>query len=80
MKNASDIVKDVQRFNTLCRNVFTGGEGQELMEALERIFCDVKLYAETDRATVYAVAQRDLIIELKSHVIRELPVDIEETL
>ena len=44
------------------------------------MFVDVQLYADTDRETVYAVAQRDLVMELKSHTVSELPVDIEEVL
>lgn len=78
MKTVDDIVKETKRFNTLCRNVLSSGEGRELLKYLEKIFVDNRLYHDTDRETVYAVAQRDLIVELKSHTVSELPVDIED--
>lgn len=67
-----DLEKRRTRFDTLCRNVFSTHEGQELMKMLESMFCDIPMYQETDRLTVYAVAQRDLVLEIKSHV-KEAP-------
>ncbi len=58
-------VAENERFRTLCRNLFSSGDGKELIESLSRIYCDGKLYQETDRATIYAIAQRDLVLELK---------------
>ena len=78
MKTVAEIQKDNRRFTTLCRNVFSSGEGKELMEQMHRLFVDVKMYQGTDRETVYVVAQRDFVMELKGHTISELPVDIEE--
>ena len=54
-----------QRFKILCRNVLGSGQGLELLEQLERIYCDGKLFQNSDRDTVYCVAQRDLVLELK---------------
>ncbi len=59
-----DIVQKAQRFKTLCRNVLSSGQGRELLDELRDLYMDGKLYQETDRATIYAVAQRDLIMEL----------------
>jgi hypothetical protein len=78
MKTIAQIQKDNERFNNLCRNVFSSGEGKELMGFLKRFYVEVKLYQGNDRETVYAVAQHDLIREIESHVVGELPVDIEE--
>ncbi len=60
-----DPVAENERFRILCRNLFSSGDGKELIESLSRIYCDGKLYQETDRATIYAIAQRDLVLELK---------------
>lgn len=78
MRTIDEIKKGNQRFNILCRNVFSTAEGRELMDHMKRLYVDVKLYQETDRATVYAVAQCDFIRELESHTVSELPVDIED--
>lgn len=78
MRTVDEIRKDNENFQGLCRRVFSSGEGKQLMNHMERLFLDVKLYHSTDRETVYAVAQRDFVIELKSHAISELPVDIED--
>ena len=40
-------------------------QGKELLGQLERIYVDGKLFQDSDRDTVYCVAQRDLIMELK---------------
>ena len=63
--DADEFLKMEQRFKTLCRNIFSSGQGLELMEQLERVYCDGKLFQGTDRETVYCIAQRDLIMELK---------------
>lgn len=55
----------VEKFNTLCRNVFSTAQGRELLELMENIFVDIKLFQDTDRKTVYYIAQRDLVMELK---------------
>ena len=62
---AEDFIKLEQRFQTLCRNVFSSGQGAELLDHLKRVYIDGKLFQDTDRATVYCVAQRDLIMELE---------------
>ena len=56
----------VEKFNTLCRNVFSTVQGKELLELMEDIFVDIKLFQDTDRKTVYYIAQRDLVMELKN--------------
>ena len=65
MPSAEDFIKLEQRFKVLCRNVFSSGQGAELLDHLKRVYTDGKLYQDTDRATVYCVAQRDLIMELE---------------
>ena len=64
----------VEKFNTLCRNVFSTAQGKELLELMEDIFVDVKLFQDTDRKTVYLVAQRDLIMELKGHLSTDIKI------
>lgn len=61
---AAEIVARSDRTRILCRNVLGSGDGKELLDALRRVYVDGKLYGETDRDTVYMVAQRDLIMEL----------------
>lgn len=80
MRTVDEIKKDNENFKTLCRRVFSSGEGRQLMEHMERLFIDVKLYADTDRETVYAVAQRDFVVEMKECARGELPVEVEEEL
>ena len=63
-----DIIKKAQRVKTLTRNVFSTAEGRELLDELKHIYCDGKLYCDTDRDTIYFVAQRDLILELDSNM------------
>ena len=70
--DAAEFIKMEQRFQTLCRNVLGSGQGLELMEQLERVYCEGKLFQNSDRETVYCVAQRDLIMELKHNSKGEL--------
>ncbi len=60
-----DPVAENKRFETLIRNVFGSGQGKELLESLSVVYCDGKLCFDDDRSTVYAVAQRDLVLEFK---------------
>ncbi len=57
-------MKQADEFRNLCRSVFAQGNGQDLLGKLEKIYCDGKLYCDSDRDTVYFIAQRDLILEL----------------
>jgi hypothetical protein len=72
LPSAEDFQKKEKEFANLCRSVFSGGLGKDLLEHLERIYCEGKLYQNNDRETVYCVAQRDLILELKHNSIGEL--------
>lgn len=69
MNPAENIVKKQKRFKTLCRNIFSGGEGKELLEYLENVYVNGRLYFDTDRETVYSIAQRDLVMQLRHYVI-----------
>ena len=66
MNNVNDIVKKAERTKTLARNLFNTIEGKEFLVALDRMFIDVPLYKDTERETIYSIAQHDLIIEIKS--------------
>ncbi len=59
-----DFIKEAQSFKTLCRNVLGSGQGKELLNKLRHIYVDGNLYDDSDRQTVYLIAQRDLIMEL----------------
>ena len=72
MVDAQEIIKRADRLRTLTRQVLGSGSGKELLEELERVYVQGKLYQETDRATIYAVAQRDFILELKAMVDNDL--------
>lgn len=72
LPKAEDFVKLEKKFRQLCQGVLGHGQGIELLEHLERIYCDGKLYQNSDRETVYCVAQRDLIMELKHNSKGEL--------
>ena len=63
--NAEQFLEMEKRFRILCGTVFSSGSGKELLEQLERVYCDGKLFQNNDRETVYCIAQRDLILELK---------------
>ena len=69
-----------ERYKTLLRNVFSSGDGKELMTHFRRLFVDVRLYGTTDRDTAYAVAQRDLIMEIIEHanVSKLEQIEVEE--
>ncbi len=75
MRTVDEIQQEARDFKALCRRVFSGGEGKQLMDHLQRYYVDIKLYADNDRAMIYNVAQRDLVMEMKNHA---LPADIEE--
>jgi len=62
------LIKRQERFNTLCRNVFGSAEGAELMLLLETLFVDIQLFNSDELIMTYNVAQRDLIMEMKSHI------------
>ena len=68
MMDAKDIIENANRIRTLCRNVFSSAQGKELLDELKKVYCDGKLYCDTDRDTVYFIAQRDLILELESNL------------
>jgi hypothetical protein len=70
--SGAEFIKMEQDFKILCRNVFGSGQGKEVLAHLERIYCDGKMYQNSDRETVYCVAQRDLILELKHNSKGEL--------
>ena len=53
---------------TLIRNVFSTPDAKELMEHWDDLYVNCRLYAHSDRDTAYAVAQRDLILEIKDHL------------
>lgn len=65
LPDADDYFKLKDRFSVLKRVVFGTVEGKELLSLLEQRYVNCKLFQENDRDTVYAIAQRDLIIELK---------------
>lgn len=65
LPSSADFIKQQEDFKTLCRNVLSSAQGRELLDKLQAIYCDGGLYQPTDRETVYCIAQRDLILELK---------------
>lgn len=65
LPTAEDFLELERKFKSLCMSVFGSGQGKELLGQLERIYVDGKLFQDSDRDTVYCVAQRDLIMELK---------------
>lgn len=65
LPDAQSFIDLEKRFRLLCNTVLGSGSGVDLLEHLERIYCDGKLYQADDRETVYCIAQRDLILELK---------------
>lgn len=69
---ADEFLKMERDFKILCRNVFGSGQGKQALEHLERIYCDGKMFQNSDRETVYCIAQRDLILELKHNSKGEL--------
>ena len=67
-KTIEEIKTRVDKYKSLCQSVFGSGGGKELLSEMERIYCDDKLYDDSDRKMVYNVAIRDFILELKHHV------------
>lgn len=67
MKTVEQIQEENRRFINLCQITFSSGQGAELLELMKRIYVDVRMMHSTDRDTVYAVAQRDLIMEIENH-------------
>lgn len=72
LPSAEDFRKKEAEFKNLCKQVLSGGLGADLLDHLERIYCEGKLYQNNDRETVYCIAQRDLIMELKHNSKGEL--------
>ena len=64
LPTAEEFLAQSNQFEKLCQTVLGSGSGKELLEQLQRIYVDGKLYQNNDRETVYCVAQRDLIMEL----------------
>lgn len=73
-----EMTKKHDRYKALCRQVFNTADGKELMSHFEELFVDCRLWSEEARATDYAVAQRDLIMEIKDHAGLLTTVEIEE--
>ncbi len=72
LPTAEEFLVTSSKFEKLCQSVFGSGSGKELLEQLERIYVDGKLYQQSDRETVYCIAQRDLVMELKHNSKGEL--------
>lgn len=70
MSTAEEFAAKQRRFETLCRNVFSGGEGAELLAHLQKVYVQGKLYFDTDRETVYAIGQRDLVEQLSEYIVQ----------
>ena len=64
LPDAEHFLKLEHDFKVLCRNVLGTGQGLDLMKQLKRVYCEGKLFQNSDRDTVYCLAQRDLIMEL----------------
>jgi hypothetical protein len=72
LPEANEVIKRSQEVKTLCRSVLGSGLGKDLLEHLTRIYVEGNLFQETDRDTVYCIAQRDLIMELTNNSKGEL--------
>ena len=65
--DAQEIVARANKVKNLARSVFSSAQGQELLAELKHVYCNGKLYCDSDRDTVYFIAQRDLVLELYHH-------------
>jgi len=72
--DAQHFIETEKRFRILCGIVFSSGSGKDLLDQLERIYCEGKLFQSTERETIYCIAQRDLIMELKHNSKGELDI------
>jgi len=77
MIEASEMLKRSQRYKTLCRNIFSSGDGKELMKIMKEVYCDCALFYSTDRETSYYIGQRDIVLELYSNVTFKEPKDVK---
>lgn len=68
MKTREEIIRDNERYDDLVRRVFVSPDGQELLAMMQKTFVEGPIYDESERATVYALAQRDFVLELKSRL------------
>ncbi len=73
-----EMVKEHQRFKTLCRNVFSSAQGKELLSELRTVYCDGQLYDDNERTTAYLIGQRDVIMELTDNVENGEPTNANE--
>lgn len=64
LPSAEAFLEKEKQFRVLCSTVFSSGSGKDLLDYLQRIYCEGKLYQNNDRETVYCIAQRDLVMEL----------------
>ncbi len=68
LKSPEEIVRLSDLYKSQCRTVFSTTSGKMVIDQLKKVYCDGNLYAEDDRATAYLIGQRDLVLELASHV------------
>lgn len=66
------VVEKAARNQTLARNVFSTAEGRELLNMWMDFYVMCDLYGNDDRAMVYAVAQRDFVLEIDAAVKRRI--------
>lgn len=65
-EDAQALIDAAARNQILSRNVFSTHDGQELLALWKEFYVMCDLYGQDDRAMVYAVAQRDFVLEVEA--------------
>lgn len=65
---AVKIVQDIMVNKAKIRDIFGSGTGKEVLDMWLDTVADAKLFYADERTTVYAIAQRDFVLELK-HIV-----------
>ncbi len=71
-KEYQKLVKLQARHQTLVRNVFSTADGRELLELWMDEYVHGDLYGPDDRAMIYRIGQRDLVLEIEHAVKRRI--------
>jgi len=64
LPTAEEVLENVGRTKKLIVGVFSQGSGRDLLKEWERIYIKGRLYDDSDRFTVYNIAQRDFVLEI----------------
>ncbi len=64
----SEMIREAARHQLLIQRIFGSGDGKELLEIWNKHYVLCDLYSESERATTYAIGQRDIILNISNEL------------